>query len=148
MDTALISALSALGGSAIGGATSIVAALLSQRAQARAAWRGFDLTRRQDLYKDFMIAASKAFGEALASNQPRVQDLVDLYAMISRMRVVSSPQTVECADQVMRSVVDAFFAPNKTVREIHDMMQSGAGIDPLKQFSEIARKELHAMGLR
>lgn len=38
----------------------------------------------------------------------------------------------------------AYFAPNKTVRELHELMKSGTGIDPLKDFSEAARDELRA----
>jgi hypothetical protein len=42
----------------------------------------------------------------------------------------------------MISTLDTFFAPNKTVREVHEMMKSGSGIDPLKEFSMAAREEL------
>jgi hypothetical protein len=50
------------------------------------------MARRDDLYKEFILAASKAYGEAIVSNEPNVQELVALYAMISRMRVQSPPQ--------------------------------------------------------
>jgi hypothetical protein len=32
----------------------------------------------------------------------------------------------------------------KTIRELHELAKSGVGIDPLKDFSEIAREELQA----
>jgi hypothetical protein len=35
-------------------------------------------------------------------------------------------------------------APQKTIRELHEVMKSGAGIDPLKNFSEADREELRA----
>jgi len=38
----------------------------------------------------------------------------------------------------------AYFSPNKTMRELHDLMKSRAGIDPLKDFSEAACEELRA----
>ena len=65
--------------------------------------------------------------------------------MISRMRVISSTRTVECADQIMRKTIATYFAPNKTMRELNDLITSGAGIDPLKEFSEVARDELQAL---
>src|SRR3984885_13766330 len=37
--------------------------------------------------KDFIVAASKANGEALVSIEPEIQNLVALYAMVSRMPV-------------------------------------------------------------
>ena len=64
MDVAYVSALSALAGSVVGGLTSGYTTWLSQRAQAKAGQLAHDLSRREDLYKDFIVAASKAYGEA------------------------------------------------------------------------------------
>ena len=36
----------------------------------------------------------------------------------------------------------------KTIREIHELAQSGSGIDLLKDFSEVAREELGAFTFR
>jgi len=81
---------------------------------------------------------------AMLTNEPQMQDLVALYSMISRMRVLSSARTVACAQKVMEATVDTYFAPNKTVRKLRELKKSGAGIDPLKDFSEAAREELQA----
>lgn len=144
MDVAYISALAALGGSVVGGLTAGITTWLSQRAQVRAAQLARELSRRDDLYKDFIVAASKAYGEAILSSEPQIQELVALYAMISRMRLLSSPRTVASAENVMETTIATYFAPNKTVRELHELMKSGAGIDPVKDFSEAAREELKA----
>jgi hypothetical protein len=144
MDMAYISALSALAGSGVGGLTSGLTTWLSQRAQARAGQLAHEMSRRDDLYKDFIVAASKAYGDALMSNEPQVPELVALSALISRMRVLSSPRTVASAEKIMDATLIAYFAPNKTIRELHELMKSGAGIDPLKDFSEAAREELGA----
>ena len=143
-DAAYLPALSALAGSMVGGLTSGVTTWLSLRNQARAGQLAHDLSRRDDLYKDFIVAASKAYGDAMLSNEPQMQDLVALYAMISRMRVLSSARTVACAQKVVEATVDTYFAPNKTIRELRELIRSGGGIDPLKDFSEAAREELQA----
>ena len=63
--------------------------------------------------------------------------------MISRMRILSSPPIVACADKIMHGTIDTYFAPNKTIRELHDeLVKSGSAFDPLKDFSEMAREEL------
>lgn len=142
MDIAYLSALSALAGSVVGGLTTGITTWLSQRNQARAEQLAREMSRREDLYKDFIVAASKVYGDAIVSNEPQIQELVSLYAMISRMRVLSSPRTVGCADQIMRATIDTYFEPNKTIRELHELIKSGVGIDPLKDFSEAAREEL------
>jgi hypothetical protein len=129
MDIAYLSTLSALAGSVVGGLTSGVATWLSQRAQARERQLAREMARP---------------GEAIVSNEPNVQEFVALYAMISRMRVQSPPRTVACAEKIMRATIDTYFAPGKTIREFHELVQSGSGIDLLRYFSEVAREELRA----
>jgi hypothetical protein len=141
-DVAYISALSALAGSVFGGFASGFSTWLNRHAEAKAAWLSRDISRRQDLYRDFIVAASKAYGEAIVTDQPQIQELVDLYALVSRMRVLSRPKTIECADKVLRTTIDTYFLPNKTFAELNDTLKNGAGIDPLKEFSEAAREEL------
>ncbi len=135
MDAALLSAVSALAGSVVGGLTSGFANWLSQRAQARAGMLAHEVMRREDLYRDFIIAASKAYGEAIMSSEAQVQDLIGLYAMISRMRILSGTRTIEGAERIMQVTMETYRAPNKTVPELEEMIKAGANIDPLKEFS-------------
>ncbi|MGC1407951.1 MAG: hypothetical protein WA864_03260 [Acetobacteraceae bacterium] len=148
MDVAYISALSALAGSVVGGLTSGVTNWLNQRSQARAGLLAHDMSRREDLYRDFIVAASKAYGEAVVSNEPQVQEIIALYAMISRMRVLSSPRTVGCAEKIMIMTIATYDAPNRTVSELHDLLESGTEIDPLKDFAEAAREEMRSLQTR
>ena len=66
--------------------------------------------------------------------------------MINMMRVISSRNTVECADKVGRMIVNTYLAPEKTLPELHDMVNRGA-IDVLQTFSEAAREEFHRLGV-
>jgi hypothetical protein len=145
MDVAYITALSALAGSVVGGLTTGLTTWLSLRSQARAGLLTAAIQRRQELFRDFIIAASKTYGDALVSSEPQIHELVGLYAMVSRMRILCSRETVANADQVMRVTIDTYFAPNRTIRELRDLVQAGdAAIDPLRDFSEAARQELGA----
>ena len=63
--------------------------------------------------------------------------------MISRMRVQSLPQTVACAEKIMRNDRHPLRAGEDEC-ELHELVQSGSGIDLLKDFSEVAREELRA----
>jgi hypothetical protein len=145
MDTAFLSAVAALAGSAIGGLTSLAATWLSQNAQARTEQLARDKSRRQDLYKAFIEEASRLYGDAVVSNKVEVANLVGLYAMVSRMRVISSPAVVENAEKMIRTIVETYFAPNRTLRELHEEMKS-ENLDPLRHFSEACREDL--IGLR
>ncbi len=129
----------------IGGFTSGLTTWVNQRSQARAAQIAHELSRREDLVRDFIAAASKTYGDAIVNNEPQMQELVNLYAMISRLRVLSMPRTVACADAVMHATVATYFAPNRTVRDLHEMMKDDIGIDPLRELSEVARQELHSL---
>jgi hypothetical protein len=149
MDAALISATSALAGSVIGGLTTGFTTLLSQRSQARAGQIAHGLARREDPIRDFIVAASKTYGDAIGTSEPKMPELVDLYAMVSRMRVLAMPRSVECAENVMRAIVDTYFAPNRTMADIREVVKGGgAVIDPLKDFAEAAREELRPFAVR
>jgi hypothetical protein len=147
MDIAYISGLSALAGSVVGSLTSGFTTWLSQRAQARAGQMVREMSRREKLYRDFIVAASKVYGEAIICSEPHIQELITLYGMISRMRVLSAPRTVACAEKIMYESIATYFAPNRTIRELPELMQSGSGIDPLKEFSEAVREELRVYTL-
>ena len=131
----------------IGGLTSGYTTWLSQRTQARAGMVAHELARREDLVRDFVIAASKTYGDAIANSEPKMPEIVDLYAMVSRMRVLGMPQSVACADKVMRSIVETYFAPNRTVADLRELVKDSERIDPLKDFAEAAREELQAFAM-
>lgn len=141
MDTAYISAIAALSGSVIGGLTSLAASWVTQNAQARIEQRIQDKSRRQELYKKFIEEASKLYGDALMTDKAEISNLVDLYAMVSRMRILSTPTVVQAADDVVRLIVETYFEPNKTLRELREIMRS-EHIDPLRTFSETCRNDL------
>jgi hypothetical protein len=143
MDGASISALAALAGSVVGGLTALATSWLTQQAQARAQEHASDRTAREALYRDFILEASRLYGDALVHDKPEVSNLVGLYAMVSRMRVRSSPPIVENAEKVARTIVETYFAPNKTLGELHEIAKSDEW-DPLRGFSEACREELRA----
>ena len=145
MDTAFISAFSALAGSVVGGLTSGITTWMGHRSQARAGHRLHNVSQRETLYRDFVVAASEAYGSAVVNTEPQLSETVVLYGMISRMRILSSPDVIACAERTVDSIMDAYFMPNKTFAEIRDMIKSGENIDPLKEFSQAARDELSAL---
>jgi hypothetical protein len=148
MDVAYISALSALAGSVIGGMTSGFTTWLNQRYQTRVGQIAHELEQRQGLYADFISAASKAYADALATSEPKIHELISLYAMISRMRLVSSPAIIACAERVLLETTGAYFEPNRTVPELRELIRSGVGVDPLKDFAEAVRNELRGFDQR
>ncbi|MGA8583950.1 MAG: hypothetical protein WB715_08955 [Roseiarcus sp.] len=148
MDAAYISAISALAGSVIGGLTATLTTWLGQRSQAKAGQIAHDLARREDLVRDFILAASKTYGDAIVNNEAKMPELIDLYAMVSRMRVLAMPRAVACAEVVMGSILETYSAPNRTVADLRELVKDGGRVDPLRDFAEAAREELRAFAIR
>ena len=143
MDTGYIPAITALAGAALGGLTSFASSWTTLRAQMRAEQEASSRSKRQKLYKKFIEEASNIYGDALMHEELELSGLVRLYALISTMRVLSSPTVVEHALVVVRTITATYSQPNKTPVELDAMIKSGGG-DLLQSFSEVCRKELES----
>jgi hypothetical protein len=147
MISAYITAFAALSGSAIGGLTSLASAWFTQNHQDRVRRLSGEKTRRQKLYKQFINEASKLYADALVHDRAEVSALVSVYALVSRMRVVSSSAVIEKAEAVVLLILDTYSIPNKTFSDLRDLMSSHA-VNPLRAFSEECRAELQALNDR
>jgi hypothetical protein len=117
VNSAYLPAVGALAGSAIGGLTSFASAWLTQHHQDRANRLSRDKARRQKVYKQFIDEASKLYAEALVHDL-EISALVSVYALVSRMRVLSSPAVIGKAEAVVRMIVETYLAPNRTSPEL------------------------------
>jgi hypothetical protein len=140
MDASIISALSALTGTAVGGFTSVLANWHNQRNQIRAQWVSHEKNHRQTLYRDFIDEASKCYIDALQHDKADVPGLVGLYAKLSRMRMLSSDAVVASAEHISRRILDTYLEPEKNFVELRDMVNNGT-IDLLQDFSTACREE-------
>jgi hypothetical protein len=142
-NTAIFTAFAALAGSAIGGLTSLASAWLTQRHQDRAKLRQQEKSRRQSLYKQFS-EASKLYADALSHDKSDISALVSIYALVGQMRLLSSLAVVEKAEAVIRTIVETYFAPNKTFLEFRGLIESHT-IDLLRPFTDECRAELQSV---
>jgi hypothetical protein len=146
MDPSIISALAALTGAAIGGLMSLIASWLAQQRQARVQWFTHDRVHREDLYKEFIEQVSVCYVEALQrdSSKADIPGLVVLYSKINRMRILSSPEVVACAERIGKKILDAYLEPDRNFLELRDMINSGA-IDLLDEFGRVCREEFETL---
>lgn len=142
MDAAYLSALAALAGSTIGGLTSLTASWLTHHVQFSAEQRAASRSIRVELYKNFIEEASRRYADAYEHEAADVSNLVTLYALVSRMRVLSSPAVVASADHVVRTIIETYLAPNKTFRDVAEIVEKKSSLDPLREFSDACREEL------
>ena len=142
MDTAYISAFVALAGTAIGGLTSFATSWTTQQSQARAQRLAAEREARAALFGRFLDEAAKLYSDALQNSRDDITGLMGIYALINRIRLISSPSVVEAADAVARTIVDAYLAPNIKLEEL----RANWHVDPLRDFSEACRQELQTFG--
>jgi hypothetical protein len=145
MDTAVLSAASALAGSLIGGISTLTASWLTQRGQLRAQALIHESTKREALYAEFISEASKRRAEAWSRHAEDPNVIAGLYSAVARMRLSSSDEVARLAHQVILHVLEAYAAPDKSFDELRQRVQSEAGHDPLRNFSEACREELRAL---
>jgi hypothetical protein len=144
MDQAIISALAAVLGSLVGGASSIATAWFTQRAQSRRESVNAEIRRREAVYTEFINECSKLAIDAFSHTLDNPGTLMNAYALLNRIKLTSSDSVVESADQTIQSIVEQYFRPNLSMEELHKMTASGHG-DLLKEFSVACRQELRRL---
>ncbi len=140
MDTGYVSAISALAGSAIGALASLATTWLTQHSSTRVAQCLKDQARREALYSDFVREASKLFGDAFEHELDDPAKLVQLYSIVSMIRLFGKERPLEEAERVMKSIGATYFAPNKDLRQFANIALKGE-LDPLYAFSNACREE-------
>ena len=85
------------------------------------------------------------YADAFAHDAAEVSSLVNLYALVSEMRVVSSPRIVENADRVIWVIIETYLAPNRTFRDVLELLDNDV-LNPLREFSNACREELRGRG--
>ena len=146
MDSAILSATSALVGSLVGGVSTLAASWFTQRGQLRAQALVHESVKRETLYAEFIIEASKCFADAWSHHAESPGVVAHLYSVVQRMRLTSSDEVISVAEKVMRLVIEAYAESDKTFDELRERVVAGqAEYDPLREFSEVCRLELLAL---
>ena len=85
--------------------------------------------------------ASQQLANAFDHSLDKPETLVKLYAILGRIRLVSSDAVLSAAEECCDRVVDLFAKPNRTMAEIFATLHSGE-FEALKHFSDACRVEL------
>jgi hypothetical protein len=143
MDPAVVSALSAVLGSVVGGSASIATAWFTQKTQGRRELVRAEIRKREVLYAEFISECSKLALDSLDHTLEHAETLVNAYAFHNRIRLISSDAVVDAAAQAIRRILERYVGPNITKEELRTLVLSlKDDEDPLKVFSEACRNEL------
>ena len=145
MDLLYIPALASFSGSASGTLASIVTGWVTQRRKDRVHHRLRATSQREELYKNFIDEASRLYADALVHDKSEISKLVQLYALIARMKILSSDAVLEAAEKAGRLILETYLSPNRTFVDLPELISE---MDPLRDFSEACRRELQSAQAR
>jgi hypothetical protein len=146
MDSGLITAFAVVSGSLVGALGSSAGTWITQRHQDRRDLLGKKMIRREALYSDFIAESARLLVDALEHNVSDPQNLIPVYALMSRIRLSSSARVLETAEEVIKTILDAYSQPNLTPEQIQSRAANGE--DPLRRFSDTCRAELESLQRR
>ena len=146
MSPAIITALAAIFGSLVGALGSSISTWIIQRHQDRRELLAKKIFHREQLYSDFITESARVLVDALEHSVGDPKNLIPSYALLSRIRLSSSPAVLAAAEAVVREIVGTYTKPNLTAEQIEFRAASGDG--PLRKFSDICRAELDSMQAR
>ena len=141
MDSAWISAFSAVMGSMVGAFTSFVTTYANQRAQYKRDFLSRQFAQRETLYSEFINEAARLQVDSLEHQLEQPGTLVAIYALANRIRLNASEEVVEAATKAIQVIVESYRRPKMSVEDI----RQGAYLeipDPVKEFGQACRKEL------
>ena len=143
MDTATISAVSALAGSGIGALASVGASWLTHHFQSREKRLSQEASRRERLFVSFVDQASQTYADGMVrEGLDDPSRLVPLYATINKLRLFAAKDTVRSAERVLDMIVLTFETPGTALQSANANV---AAHDILRTFAELCRAELKAL---
>ncbi len=142
MDQNLITAMAGVLGSVSGASAAIATTTwISQKSQTVRERAKSETRKRETLYGDFITEASQRLADAFDHSLDKPETLVKLYAILGRIRLVSSDAVLTAAEECCDRIVVVYAKPNRTMAEIFTTLHSGV-FEFLKHFSDACRVEL------
>ena len=144
MDTMLLSVMSGVMGSLVGGSATVGTAWVVQKKLNRRELVREEVRKREALYGEFIGECAKLLMDAFTHTLDKPEKLLPLYALLNRVRLTASPPVLRVADSLLARITDQYFEGNLTVDELRALARSEQA-DPLKHFGEVCRAELRAL---
>jgi len=105
-------------GSLVGAGASLATTWLTQRTQrirANTEWR---LRERQALYEAFIVEASRMSVDGLIHSLEKPDQLIALYGILSRIRLMAGDVVLRAAEEVCHRIVELYRGPNLTPKSL------------------------------
>jgi hypothetical protein len=144
METSVISAMSGVLGSLVGGSATVATTWVTQRTLGKRKLLRIEIERREALYGDFINECSARVLDAFDHQLEKPETLLKAYALLNRIRLCASDAVLSEAQRIVHFIAEQYFSPNLSVEELRTLIRS-RDQDPLQPFGETCRRELKAM---
>ena len=141
---ALLSQTSGLLGALIGGGASLAVAVYNQRSEERLQRVADEVTKREAIYADFLVNASKQLLNAYTHDDLVLgSDEQHLIGLINRMRLFAPPNIVGEAEAVFKAILEILLKPSIELRQLaRESLSKSPDPDPFLKFSLSCRADL------
>jgi hypothetical protein len=131
-------------GALIGGSTSLVAAVYTQRHQDRLQRVASEVAKRETVYAEFVMSASNFLLNAYTHDEIALGgDEQRLVGLMNRMRLFAPTDVVSGAEVVLRAILEIALKPSIELRQLaKKALSEGLDPDPLLAFSLVCRTDL------
>ena len=151
MDATLITAMAGVFGSLVGASASIGTTWLAKRTELVRTTAERSLRERESLYKEFLTEASRVAVHALTHSFEGPDQIVALYGILSRIRLVANSAVVREGELCCVRILATYGKPVITSDELRGVLTAAtdlAALDPLRAFSTACREELQSIERR
>jgi len=145
MDTTVLTTLAALGGSLVGGGTTMATAWLSQRYGARSKRLHDEIERREALYGAFIDEASRRIVDAIEHEIEDASQVVALFALFCKVQLVCSAPVLRAAQRVIEATAAAYANPSLRLKDLLIADNLAQQDDVVAAFSRACRDELEGL---
>ena len=138
-------------GSLVGASASIGTTWLTKRTELVRTTAERKLRERESLYNQFLTEASRVAVHALTHSFDGPDQIVALYGILSRIRLVAGSAVVREGEKCCVRILTMYGKPSMTADELRGVIALAndlAELDPLKAFSNACREELRAIDER
>ena len=126
IEPTILSAVSALTGAFMGGGASLIAALYTQRCQNRIQRATREVTKRETVYAEFIMNASKSLLNAYLYDEIRLDsEQQALIGIANRMRLFAPTKVIEEAERIIRTLIQISLEPRVRPAQARDNGASG-----------------------
>jgi hypothetical protein len=147
MDNTLTSILAALGGSVSGASTPVLSNFVLQRSVTQREMTNRELAQREELYSEFIRQSTICYAKALSQSMDNLDEIVAIYALVNRIRLLASASVLEAAEAFAKKLVETFGEKNMSLEQIKSVALE-QHVDPLNDFALKCRAELRTVYAR